>query len=44
MEYVFLKQSTYYRQGHGQIQRFRDYLPLEMADNVLTILENLPEE
>eukprot|EP00434_Breviolum_minutum_P022230 symbB.v1.2.019621.t1/scaffold1614.1/size109413/8 len=31
-------------EGHGQIQRFRDYLPLEMADNVLTVLENLPEE
>ena len=28
----------------GQLLRFRDYLPLEMADNVLAILEALPEE
>eukprot|EP00435_Cladocopium_sp_Y103_P043429 s2442_g12.t1 len=31
-------------EAKGQILRFRDYLPLEMADNVLAILESLPEE
>ena len=31
-------------EAQGKILRFRDFFPLEMADNVLTILENLPED
>lgn len=33
-----------FAEAGGQIQRFRDFLPLEMADNVLAILESLPED
>ena len=31
-------------EAEGQILRFRDFFPLEMADNVLQILESLPED
>lgn len=30
-------------EASGKLLRFRDYLPLEVADQVLSILEKLPE-